>query len=144
MRASKYTTRLRYQGLLTAVSKGHQMTSLLIKQYGGQSCIGFVLKKMGYLHDNGYWNRQHEYNDTIVDELIAQVSQHRKQYTVHQKEVNQTLAPFLSPNSEPDLFNTSVTIKKCDLCEYIDWIKSEFELSAESRMVLHLIKQQIK
>lgn len=144
MRQSKYTTRLRYQALLTAVSKGHQMTSLLIKQHGGQSCVGLMLKQMGYLNNHGYWNRSHEYNDLIVDELIDKIALHRKQYKTRTKEVQQTLAPFLGADAQQDLFNPTETVKKCDLCEYIDWMQTEFQLSTESRMVLHLIKLQIK
>ena len=81
MRASRYTTRLRYQALLTMVSKGERMTNKLIKDNGAQGCTSFMLKEMGYLDGYGKWIKDKPYTDGLVDELLTAISKHRSQYT---------------------------------------------------------------
>jgi len=131
MRASRYTTRLRYQALLTMVSKGERMTNKLIKDNGAQGCTSLMLKQMGYLDMYGKWIKDKPYTDALVDELLMEISKHRSQYIPKQV---QTPKPV-------DLFTK---VENNELRDFIDKLKGQYKFSTETILALDIIKNHFR
>lgn len=131
MRASRYTTRLRYQALLTMVFKGERMTAQLIKDNGAQGCTSLMLKQMGYLDNYNKWIKDKPYSDGLVDELLLAISKHRSQYIP--KDV-------ITPKVE-DLFTQ---VENNELRDFIEKLKGKYKFSTETTMALDMIKNHFR
>ena len=131
MRASKYTTKLRYQTVLTMVSKGERMTTHLLKSNGCQGCTSLVLREMGYIDTYGKWVKDKPYKDGLVDELLELISKHRRKY----------IPKDIVTPKPVDLFTK---VENNELRDFIDKLKAQYKFSTETTLVLDIIKNHFR
>lgn len=114
-------------GLLTKVVNGERLTSELIKGHGCQSCTGVILRDMGLVDKYGKWVKENELNESVIDEMLNNVSTHR--------------------SSMAKLKSLLYDLTPCEdgqgLIDYIDNIKSQYRLSPETKVVLDSILNKI-